>query len=1005
MDARWVALRRLLCHESLVETDFMTSIAADQNLLLGILALQMDFINRDQMVAAMHAWTLEKSRSLGQILVEQKALNATRLGLLERIVQEHLQQHGNDASKSIEAVAAKSVRTEIFQMHDPDLRGSLAGIMMGRANDNGDHTNYVVANMTMVQGEASGAGMPTSSGLRFRIIRPHAEGGLGEIFVAEDTELKRKVALKEIRLEQAFRPESQARFLLEAEVTGMLEHPGVVPVYGLGTYPDGRPYYAMRFIEGESLKEAIGRFHDADIGHRDPGERSLELRKLLARFIDVCNAIEYAHSCGVLHRDLKPENIMLGKYGETLVVDWGLAKRLYRKEEPVKVSEDDASHGGSGSSSETQHGSAIGTLAYMSPEQAAGLLERMGPHSDVYSLGATLYVLLSGKPSFNIDSDPDVEREQLDMARAYGRQLNSREFWEIARDTILRKVQQGRSFPRPSAVTYLVPPALEAICMKAMEVAPEDRYASARALADDIEHWLADEPVAAHTESRVHQMARWARRHRGPTAAAAAVLLMIVVFAPIAVFQQMRKIEVEEQRLSAQKNYDEALGALNDLFANLSEGALGNDPALQPSRAKFLEYYKSVVQKSGARVSVEVAEVYERMARIIQTIENKSDAPVYYKDAQEIYEKLLLQEPGNLDYQIKVAEIRVNRAIVFKDLGDRVEAEAEYLQAIKDLNGICAAHPDHLKCLQRQASAYHHLGDLYYSTNSQKKAIEALNEGRRIREKLVKLSSGKPEHREYLSDLAKSFGYLGDVELELKHMNEALKAYEESKNIRSGLYDDKRSDSDMKFQYSRSIANFGNLFGNYGAPDKLDETIKDYEQALALQVDLVGQNPANNEYVGDLAWTLSMLSQLYLDRGDSEKAGEYARRAVERAEEVKGRNPKDVTCLSTLAESHLALAKYRLHSQPPHPLEAAQNLEAARTTLLELRLLRKEHPDDLFDMALVHALNRDNEEALIVLGEAIDNGYSKVARLRRDVGLESIRSTPEFKKRLDQLQK
>src|SRR5262249_32603199 len=157
---------------------------------------------------------------------------------------------------------------------------------------NGQRTNYVVDNMTIVQGNAAGVGMPTSSGLRFRIVRPHAKGGLGEIFVAEDTELKRQVALKEIRIEQAFPPESQARFLLEAEVTGMLEHPGVVPVYGLGAYPDGRPYYAMRFIEGESLKDAIQRFHDADLHGRDPGERSLELRKLLARFIEVCNAIE-----------------------------------------------------------------------------------------------------------------------------------------------------------------------------------------------------------------------------------------------------------------------------------------------------------------------------------------------------------------------------------------------------------------------------------------------------------------------------------------------------------------------------------------------------------------------------------------------------------------------------------------------------------------------------------------------------------------------------------------
>ena len=134
------------------------------------------------------------------------------------------------------------------------------------------------------------------------------------------------MALKQILDRHADDPTSRARFLLEAEITGGLEHPGIVPVYGLGTYGDGRPYYAMRFIRGDSLKEAIERFHADAAPRRDPGRRSLELRKLLRRFIDVCNAIDYAHSRGVLHRDIKPGNIMLGQYGETLVVDWGLAK-------------------------------------------------------------------------------------------------------------------------------------------------------------------------------------------------------------------------------------------------------------------------------------------------------------------------------------------------------------------------------------------------------------------------------------------------------------------------------------------------------------------------------------------------------------------------------------------------------------------------------------------------------------------------------------------------------
>jgi eukaryotic-like serine/threonine-protein kinase len=183
------------------------------------------------------------------------------------------------------------------------------------------------------------------------------------------------VALKQIQDRHGDHPESRARFLLEAEITGGLEHPGIVPVYGLGHYDDGRPYYAMRFIKGDSLKEAISRFHKDPAARRDAGARMLELQKLMRRFLDVCNAIAYAHSRGVLHRDIKPGNIMVGQYGETLVVDWGLAKIVGAAEGSGEVTLRPPSASGS---SETLPGSAIGTPEFMSPEQAAGRLDRLG---------------------------------------------------------------------------------------------------------------------------------------------------------------------------------------------------------------------------------------------------------------------------------------------------------------------------------------------------------------------------------------------------------------------------------------------------------------------------------------------------------------------------------------------------------------------------------------------------------------------------------------------------
>ena len=241
--------------------------------------------------------------------------------MLETLVEELVRLHDDDPARSLGAIASlESTWEDLERITDPDLHASLTRVVT-RGPDSAIGTRG-----------HRWVGTPSTSGLRFRILRPHAEGGLGEVYVARDEELHREVALKQIQDRHADDPTSRARFLLEAEITGGLEHPGIVPVYGLGSDADGRPFYAMRFIRGESLKEAIARFHAADDPRRDPGERALALRQLLGRFVDVCNAVAYAHSRGVLHRDLKPGNIMLGPYGETLVVDWGLAKVVGRPE-------------------------------------------------------------------------------------------------------------------------------------------------------------------------------------------------------------------------------------------------------------------------------------------------------------------------------------------------------------------------------------------------------------------------------------------------------------------------------------------------------------------------------------------------------------------------------------------------------------------------------------------------------------------------------------------------
>ena len=262
----------------------------------------------------------------------------------------------------------------------------------------------------------------------------------------------------------------------------------------------------MRFIRGESLKEAIEQFHGDEARGNDRGRRSLALRKLLRRFLDVCNAIDYAHSRGILHRDIKPGNIIVGKHGETLVVDWGLAKAT-GKSDPGAAERTLVPR--SGSELRDAARQRLGTPAYMSPEQARGDVEALGPRSDVYSLGGTLYCLLTGKPPFQ-DEDAGA---------------------------VLRAVQQGE-FPRPAQLDATIDPAVEAVCLKAMARQPADRYATPRQLADDLDRWMADEPVTAWREPWTRTSLRWLTRHRtGVTAAGAALLVALAGLVAVAAVQ------------------------------------------------------------------------------------------------------------------------------------------------------------------------------------------------------------------------------------------------------------------------------------------------------------------------------------------------------------------------------------------------------------------------------------------------------------------------------------
>ena len=376
----------------------------------------------------------------------------------------------------------------------------------------------------------------------YRDLRFHAAGALGEVFLARNAELNRDVALKFLKPGRNRDSESLRRFLREAEVTGRLEHPGVVPIYALGTDETGSPCYAMRFIRGATLHDAIDAFHAARQSDKNASERSLALRELLNRFVSICNTVAYAHSRGILHRDLKPRNVMLGKYEETLVVDWGLAKPFERDESAQSAGEDTLTPGSSpaGNGPDTPTVGVVGTVAYMSPEQAEARWDLVGPASDLFSLGAILYTILTGQVPYR----------------------------GAAHAEILQRVKRCE-FPRPREVKPEVPRALEAVCLKAMAANPAQRYGTALELAADVKRWLGDESVTAYKEPMAARMRRWARRHqRLVTGGAAAAVVGIIALAALVTVVSTANRNLLQARAEAERERDQAAEVTNFLVSS-----------------------------------------------------------------------------------------------------------------------------------------------------------------------------------------------------------------------------------------------------------------------------------------------------------------------------------------------------------------------------------------------------------------------------------------------------
>ncbi|MDY0003805.1 MAG: protein kinase, partial [Polyangia bacterium] len=455
----------------------------ERDLVFAMQAVQMGLLSQEILVEAGLRWSRERSSSIRQLAAEEGGLGPEDVELVDRVVDRMLQLDGGDPTRTLERIGGRQRVFESLGGTDEAARESLAALL-----------GEPVAEAKSPSGEQEERVTVEASG-RYTIRGEHGRGGIGRVLVAYDEHVGREIAIKELLPEpDGIAPESpsgriSARFLREARVTGQLEHPSIVPVYELGRRRDGALYYSMRLVRGKTLAETLRRC------------KSMEERlRLLPHYVDLCHAIAYAHSRGVIHRDIKTGNVMLGEFGETVVLDWGLAKVRGQQDIGVGELEREVLLYRDEEAGRTVDGRAIGTPAYMSPEQADGRIEDIDERSDVWSLGAVLYELLSGRPPF----------EGVNAFEVIGKVIS-----EPVPSLKLRE-------PR-------VPPELSSVCEKALERDPARRYSGAGQLAQEVEAYQSGARVTAYEYSSFELLKRFVARN--PALSIVAVTLMAVLIA------------------------------------------------------------------------------------------------------------------------------------------------------------------------------------------------------------------------------------------------------------------------------------------------------------------------------------------------------------------------------------------------------------------------------------------------------------------------------------------
>jgi tetratricopeptide (TPR) repeat protein/predicted Ser/Thr protein kinase len=687
----------------------------------------------------------------------------------------------------------------------------------------------------------------------FEILSLLGEGGMGLVYEAEQQNPRRKVALKVVRAGWGFDDYQTKLFHREVQALARLRHPGIAAIYQAGRSRDGRHYFAMELIRGQPLGDFVR-------------SRQLPIRDRLALFLKVCDAVNYAHQHGVIHRDLKPSNIMIDSEGVPKVLDFGLAR----------VTDSDVA----ATTVRTDLGRIQGTLAYMSPEQALGDPGKIDLRSDVYSLGVICYELLTGQLPYQVSRAPIPQALRIIL-----------EHPPCKPSTILRSLRGD----------------LETIALKALEKDPERRYQHTTTLAEDLQRFLAHQPILARRTPPTQRMWRWCRRN--PALAAVTGLAVAVFLLGFAGITWQWQVSRQNADL-AEKNFQKARDAVDQMLTEVGEQSLENVPHMTPVRKALLEKALSFyLDLAGQRsddpdLRLEIGRAWQRVADITRILGDLDRSRAAHGQAVAVLDELSSQFPNVPEYRRNLAGALFSLGVLLKnEIEDKAEALKAYRRAI-DLRATLVAEFPNVPAYRRElAHNYTDLGLVLGDLDHHDESVAELRQGLALRQQLADEFPAAPVYRE---DLAHAHHWLGSVLMKTNKLQEAEEHFRACMTIREAALAEPAAPAELRADLAHIQMYLGQVLMKMG---RAEEAAEEFFRGVANGERMIEGFPNIPEYRKHLAVNLGYLSEALVSLGRLKPAEQAIQNSIIQTQYLVSNFPDSSVYRRGLAWRHYHLAE------------------------------------------------------------------------------------------------